>query len=168
MVPFIVLMANSHYGIRFLKTDFLPSEVPLLSFQVPVQFGPSVMFQFHLPQVLTPRWPPSQAKPLKTNLTCPEPLFYNLKCPRDFPGGPVVKICLPMQGTRVRSLVREDPTCRAATKPTCHNYWACTLEPTCHNYWAHVPQLLKPTRLEPLLCNKRSHRNEKPEHRNEE
>ena len=34
--------------------------------------------------------------------------------------------------------------------------------------WAHVPQLLKPARLEPVLCNKRSHRNEKPAHRNEE
>ena len=29
-------------------------------------------------------------------------------------------------------------------------------------------QLLKPTCLEPVLCNKRSHRNEKPTHRNEE
>ena len=29
---------------------------------------------------------------------------------------------LPMQGTRVRSLVREDPTCRGTTKPVCHNY----------------------------------------------
>ena len=31
-------------------------------------------------------------------------------------------VCLPMQGTWVRALVREDPTCRAATKPMCHNY----------------------------------------------
>ena len=30
------------------------------------------------------------------------------------------------------------------------------------------PQLLKPVCLEPMLCNKRSHRNEKPAHRNEE
>ena len=73
-----------------------------------------------------------------------------------------------MQGTRVRALVGEDPTCRGATKPVCLNYLACTLEPTSHNYWAHVPQLLKPTRLEPVLCNKRGHHNEKPAHRNEE
>ena len=33
---------------------------------------------------------------------------------------------------------------------------------------AREPQLLKPTRLEPVLRNKRSHRNEKPAHRNEE
>ena len=31
-------------------------------------------------------------------------------------------VCLPMQGTRVRSLVREDPTCRGADKPVRHNY----------------------------------------------
>ena len=42
-----------------------------------------------------------------------------------------LRIRLPMQGTRVRALVREDPTCRRATKPVRHNYWAC------------VPQLLK-------------------------
>ena len=28
--------------------------------------------------------------------------------------------------------------------------------------WARVPQLLKPTGLEPMLCNKRGHRSEKP------
>ena len=33
-------------------------------------------------------------------------------------------------GGRVRSLVWEDPTCRRATKPACHNYWsACTQRP---------------------------------------
>ena len=37
-----------------------------------------------------------------------------------------------MQGTRVWALVWEDPTCRGATKPVRHNYWA------------HVPQLLSP------------------------
>ena len=35
-----------------------------------------------------------------------------------------LRICLPMQGTRVRALVREDPTCRGATKPVRHNYGA--------------------------------------------
>ena len=61
-----------------------------------------------------------------------------------------------MQGTRVRALVWEDPTCHGATKPV-H-----------HNYWAHVPQLLKPVYLEPTLCNKRSHGNEKPAHHKED
>ena len=67
-----------------------------------------------------------------------------------------LRIGLPMQGTWVRSLGQENPTCRGATKPV-H-----------HNYWAHVPQLLKTMHLDPVLCNKRSHPNEKPAHRNEE
>ena len=79
-----------------------------------------------------------------------------------------LRICLSMQGTRVWSLVREDPTCCGATKLMHHNYWACTLKPRGHNYWAHILQLLKPKHLEPVLHNKRSHRKEKPVHRNEE
>ena len=69
-------------------------------------------------------------------------------------------IRLPMHGTWVRALVREDPTC--------HNYWACALEPVSHNCWACMPQLLKPVHLEPVLCNKTSHHNEKPTHHTEE
>ena len=75
-----------------------------------------------------------------------------------------LRIRLPMQGTRVRALVREDPTCRGATKPMCHYYWACALEPVSHNYWDHMPQLLKPVCLESVLRSKRSHCNEKPVH----
>ena len=33
-----------------------------------------------------------------------------------------LKICLPMQGTWVQALVREDPTCRGAARPVSHNY----------------------------------------------
>ena len=33
-----------------------------------------------------------------------------------------LRICLPMQGTRVRALVWEDPTCCEATRPVSHNY----------------------------------------------
>ena len=33
-----------------------------------------------------------------------------------------LRICLPMQGTRVRALVWEDPTSRGATRPVSHNY----------------------------------------------
>ena len=79
-----------------------------------------------------------------------------------------LRIHLPIQGTWVWSLVQEDPTCCGATKPVCHNYWACALEPTSHNYWARMPQLLKPACLEPMLRNKRSHRKEKTVHCNEE
>ena len=62
-----------------------------------------------------------------------------------------LRIHLLMQGTRVRALVREDPTCCGATKPMHHNYWACALELMSHNYWAGVPQLSKPICLEPVL-----------------
>ena len=47
-----------------------------------------------------------------------------------------LRICLPMQGTQVHVLVREDPTCRGTTKSVLHNYWACALEPMSHNYWS--------------------------------
>ena len=33
-----------------------------------------------------------------------------------------LRIHLPMQGTRVRALVRKDLTCQGATKPVQHNY----------------------------------------------
>ena len=66
-----------------------------------------------------------------------------------------------MQGTWVQTLAQEDPTCCGATKPMRHNYWAWALEPA-------KPQPLKPARLESMLCNKRSHDNEKPANRNEE
>ena len=33
-----------------------------------------------------------------------------------------LRILLPMQGTWVRALAREDPTCRGAAKPVHHNY----------------------------------------------
>ena len=48
-----------------------------------------------------------------------------------------LRICLPMQGTRVRALVWEDPTCRRAAGPVSHNYWACASG-------AHAPQQEKP------------------------
>ena len=49
-----------------------------------------------------------------------------------------------MKGTRIQSLVGEDPTYQGASMPVCH-YWACALEAGSYNYWAHMPQLLKPT-----------------------
>ena len=33
-----------------------------------------------------------------------------------------LRVCLLMQGTRVRALVWEDPTCHGATRPVSHNY----------------------------------------------
>ena len=124
-----------------------------------------------------------------------------------------IRIHLPMQGTRVRSLGGEDPTCCRATKPVpqppspcsrarrpqppspssrarrpqppspCsrarrpqhrvhargpggHNHQAQARGPRGHNHRVSLLQLLKPTRLQPVLCNKRSHDNEKPVHHN--
>ena len=37
-----------------------------------------------------------------------------------------LRVCLLMQGTWVRALVWEDPTCRGATGSVSHSYWACT------------------------------------------
>ncbi|KAJ8779985.1 hypothetical protein J1605_012021 [Eschrichtius robustus] len=70
--------------------------------------------------------------PLTDNTVIEEHLGVSL----GFPGDAVVKnlparaslvaqwlrIRLPMQGTRVRALVQEDPTCCGATKPASHNY----------------------------------------------
>ena len=93
-----------------------------------------------------------------TEPACLEPVLRNKRGPRTaMKSGPPqwLRVRLPMQGTRVQALVREDPTCHGATKPV-RRYWACALEPACHNYWAHEPQLLQPAHLEPVLRNKRS------------
>ena len=82
----------------------------------------------------------------------------------DFPCGPVVKIHLPMQETRVRSLIKEDPPCFGATKPMHHNYSRAQES----HYWTHRLHLLKPWLLEPMLHNKRSHCDEKLPHRHKE
>ena len=52
-----------------------------------------------------------------------------------------LRVCLPMQGTRVRALVWEDPTCRGAAGPVSHNYWACA-------YGACAPQQERPRQWE--------------------
>ena len=53
-----------------------------------------------------------------------------------------LRIRLPMQGTGVRFLVREDPTCCRATKLVGQNYWARCLEPASCNCWACTLHLL--------------------------
>ena len=58
-----------------------------------------------------------------------------------------LRICQAMQRTWVRSLVWEDPTCCGAAKPVCHEYRVQALQ-----------------YCKPVLCNKRSHHNEKPAH----
>ena len=88
-----------------------------------------------------------------------------------------LRMYLAMQGTPVQSLVQENPTGFEATEFLCHNqvlepklcnYWGQALEPVSHKYWAHALQLLKPMRLEPVLCNRSTRCNEKLTHHNEE
>ena len=67
-----------------------------------------------------------------------------------------IRIHLPMQGTQVRSLVREHSTCCGTSNPVCQNYWVPIL------------QLLKPACLEPMLHNRGNHHNEKLTHHYEE
>ena len=74
-----------------------------------------------------------------------------------------IRIHLPMLGAQVQSWVWKDPICHEAKKPVCHNHWDSALEPLSCNYWA-CTRLLKPTCLDPVLCYKRSHHNEKPTH----
>ena len=66
-----------------------------------------------------------QAKLLKLSclpkaLTCSEKMMTGASLVAQW-----LRVCLPMQGTRVRALVWEDPICRGATKPVSHSYWAC-------------------------------------------
>ena len=65
-----------------------------------------------------------------------------------------LRIHLAMQGAPVWRPSWEDPTCCRATKPMSLNYRACTLEAANSNDRAHVPQLLEPMHLEPVLCSK--------------
>ena len=93
-------------------------------------------------------------------------ILLDEKCGKGgFPGGAVVKNRLPMQGTRVRAPVQEDPTCRGATKPMRHNYWACALEPASHNYWARVPGARAPQEKPPQWEARAPQRRVAPAHR---
>ena len=60
--------------------------------------------------------------PHPTPLTLPHKTFNFKNKQRASLVAQWLRIRLPMQGTRVRALVLEDPTSRGATKPMCHNY----------------------------------------------
>ena len=61
--------------------------------------------------------------------------------------GQWLRFHLPAQGTQVQSLVQEDPTCRGATRPLCHNYW----KPACSRGQALRQE--KSPHEEPGRCN---------------
>ena len=65
-----------------------------------------------------------------------------------------LRIHLPMQGTRVPSLVQKDSVCDRVTRPVILYSGAGSAEPTRHNCW-------RLSALEPLL-HKRSHHSQKP------
>ena len=70
-----------------------------------------------------------------------------------------LRIRLPMQGTRVQALVREDHTRRGATKPVRHNYWARVpqlLSPCATTTEARVPRARAPQQEKPLQWEARS------------
>ena len=79
----------------------------------------------------------------------------NIKLLLGFPGGSVVKKRkkkIHLQCRRHRfdpweDLPWEDPTCRRAAEPVCHDYGACALEPRGCSYWS-------PSALERVLHNK--------------
>ena len=89
-----------------------------------------------------PAPPPACLVPLHKSTHLLEPLLFHLE---NIPDDPFrtflvvqwLRICLPMQGIWVQSLVQEDPTCHGATKPVGPQL----LSP--HSR-AHEPQLLKP------------------------
>ena len=85
-----------------------------------------------LPIQLTVRWERQISKKNKTHSKQAKQYFNKSQ---GFPGGSVVKICLPMQKTQVWSLTREDPTYPGAIKFLHHNDWARALKSGRRNYW---------------------------------
>ena len=71
-----------------------------------------------------------------------------------------LRIRWPVQETWVCALVRKIPHAAGQLSPC-----ATTTEPALYSRRATTTE---PARLEPVLHNERSHRNEKPAHRNEE
>ena len=87
----------------------------------------------------------------------------------DFPGGAVVKNPPANAGDTGSSPApgrSHMPRSNEARVPQLLSLRSRAREPQLEK--ARVPQLLKPARLEPVLHNKRSHRNEKRRHCNEE
>ena len=88
-------------------------------------------------------------------------IIYNRGYFRDLPGGPGVKNLtanagdmgsIPGLGTKIPHAERQLSPCAPTTEPTCSR--------------AFLTQLLNFTKLEPILCKKRSHCSEKPAHCN--
>jgi len=59
-------------------------------------------------------------KERKVNLV--KKTYYQKSNRRDFPVEEWIRVCLPIQGAWVQSLIQEDSTCHGATKLMGHNY----------------------------------------------
>ena len=59
-----------------------------------------------------------------------------------------------MQEKQVQSLMWEDPTCRRATKPMHHYYWAQALEPVLHRRSHHMRSLCTAREQPPLTTTR--------------
>ena len=77
------------------------------------------------PSLLAPFWEHAQPYWYRQNMN-QEQIWQAVKSQMTWASLVVqwLRICLLMQGTRVRALVWEDPTCRGAAGPVSHNYWA--------------------------------------------
>ena len=74
--------------------------------------------------------------------------FLNKLNTKGFPGVQWLGVCLPMQGTRVWSLVREDPTCCWTTKPEAQLLRPCEATTEAPLSRARAPQQEKPWQWE--------------------
>ena len=124
LLVFVCLFCKTHTHFPF----FLGKGYPIIHFFVPCFFHLTI-------------YPKSYSKSIHKDL----PHSFPGICKGIFTGISLVaqwlRIRLPMQGTRVRSLILEDPTCRGATKPVStitepalYSPRATTTEPACHNY----------------------------------
>ena len=94
---------------------FLRRTLDLLSYYIFINFFYITHIHIHL-----------NISSMRTSILFCHCLFYITNLKNTVWGASLVaqwlRICLPMQGTRVQALVWEDPTCRGATRPVSHNY----------------------------------------------
>ena len=83
-------------------------------------------FELHspMPQTRDPLSPLKWTTQLRPQVEETKEDFIECGNQGGFPGGPVVRFHLAVQGTRVQALVWEGPTCHGATNPVRRNYWA--------------------------------------------
>ena len=145
----------------------------------------TILQLYHLPPPLPPPGSSSsclftRCQPLDASC-CTVLLYYSRYCTvrlktfsLGFPGGPVVGNLPASAGDTGsspgpgRSHMSWSNCVPQLPRAALHNCWACALEPVSHNYWARTPQLGRPVCLEPVLRNRRGHRNERPVHCNDE